>query len=95
MLNPVVHNPFSVNLMGGILQNVGTLMMAREISFCGNVDTEKCKYDVTNLLRRTKTTHEVRATEYNYNIVNVAVCIGLIYEEFKEGNMLNPFNLLR
>lgn len=95
MLSPVVHIEFPLNLLGGILQKVGATMMPVGKSLIRNMETEISIYDIICLFIRTKKIRETGSATYNFDVVNVAVCIGLIYEEFKEGILLNPFNLLR
>lgn len=83
MLNPDAHKLLPILLLGGILFNIGTLCFMN-----GNgLVTEDM--GTGEMAKHTPAKGEHR---HKCNALNVVVCIGLIYEEYKEGKV---FNLLK
>ena len=94
MLNPIVHIRLFIILMDGILQFVGarTILAGRMIQAYGYRDIEMGmdEGDGFNILANSKNSN--RSDRSYPDVVKLVVHIGLIYEERKEGNLLNPHN---
>ena len=83
MMNPDAHKLLPILMLGGILFNIGTLCFMN-----GNgLVTEDM--GTGEMAKHTSAKGEHR---HKCNALNVVVCIGLIYEEYKEGKV---FNLLK
>ena len=83
MLNPDAHKLLPILLLGGILFNIGTLCFMNGNSLV----TEDMGTGEAAEVKDEKGEHR-----HKCNALNVVVCIGLIYEEYKEGKV---FNLLK
>ncbi len=83
MLNPDAHKLLPILLLGGILFKIGTLCFMNGNSLV----TEDMGTGLVAEVKFEKGEHR-----HKCNALNVVVCIGLIYEEYKEGKV---FNLLK